>query len=286
MLKKLLGLNPKPTSDGAYSPSNFALRMSTSDKTNYEQVSYSNKNMDQNKRVLVLCTEEAHLPTANGKQFSSGNHPVETLLPMMHLKDAGFELDIFTPTGKAAKIEMWAMPKEDQKVMDFFNEYKTKLDKPSSVAYFVKEQFISAHEYVAILIPGGHGAIIGLPKDPNVGKLIHWAHDQNKFILSICHGPAAFLSLEEEVSGKAFPFSGYSIAAFPDKMDKQLPMIGYLPGQLTWFFGEKLKKHGMTIVNTKADDTCHVDRRLITAASPKAANAFGKLCAQQLLAHI
>ncbi len=48
-------------------------------------------------------------------------------------------------------------------------------------------------------------------------------------------------------------------------------------------FGEKLKELGVDIINSKADKTCFVDRKLISGASPKAANDFGKLCVEELL---
>ena len=65
--------------------------------------------------------------------------------------------------------------------------------------------------------------------------------------------------------------------------EKIRPMIGYLPGHMTFELGEKLKEMGMTIVNKKADDTCHIDRTLITGASPKASNKLGRLAANTLL---
>ena len=60
--------------------------------------------------------------------------------------------------------------------------------------------------------------------------------------------------------------------------DKQTPMIGYIPGQMPWFLGKKLIECGATIVNKKADKSTCIDRRLITGASPLAANvdAFRK----------
>ena len=81
----------------------------------------------------------------------------------------------------------------------------------------------------------------------------------------------------------SFIYNGYKIAAFPDAVDKQTPMIGYMPGHMPWKFGEKLSELGVTIVNTKADNSCYLDRHLITGASPKAANDFGRLAAETLL---
>jgi molecular chaperone Hsp31 and glyoxalase 3 len=37
-------------------------------------------------------------------------------------------------------------------------------------------------------------------------------------------------------------------------------MLGYLPGHMPYELGEELRKLGLTIVNKKADDTCHIDR--------------------------
>jgi molecular chaperone Hsp31 and glyoxalase 3 len=60
-------------------------------------------------------------------------------------------------------------------------------------------------------------------------------------------------------------------------------MIGYMPGHMPWKFGEKLNALGVTITNTKADNSCFLDRHLITGASPKAANDFGRLATKTLL---
>lgn len=42
----------------------------------------------------------------NGTYFSTGYHPVEAFLPMLHLKNAGFDFEIATPTGKPAVFDM------------------------------------------------------------------------------------------------------------------------------------------------------------------------------------
>ena len=60
-------------------------------------------------------------------------------------------------------------------------------------------------------------------------------------------------------------------------------MIGYMPGHMPWKFGEKLNASGVEIINSKADATCHIDRRLISGASPKAGNRFGRLATETLL---
>ena len=48
----------------------------------------------------------------------------------------------------------------------------------------------------------------------------------------------------------------------------------------------KLEALGVEIVNNKADDSCHTDRKLVSGASPKAANDFGQMAARALFDHL
>jgi len=43
---------------------------------------------------------------------------------------------------------------------------------------------------------------------------------------------------------------------------------------MPWTFGEKRNDLGVTIVNSKADASCRIDRKLILGANPKAAKGF------------
>lgn len=285
LLKKLLGLAPKPTSDGAYSPSSIALMLATSPKTNFDGGEYSNPYKSGKLKVLMVCTEERNMVMANGKKFSTGNHPVEMLLPMLHLRKAGFDIEILTPTGNSAKIEMWAMPQKDDAVLNLYRDYEDAFENPGSLADFVASSMTDSAPYIAVFLPGGHGAMLGLPDNSDLGKLLHWAHDRDLFTLAICHGPAALLAANNGDTSD-YLYRGYKIAAFPDVVDRQTPYIGYMPGHMPWKFGERLNRLGVTIINTKADNSCHLDRKLISGASPNAANDFGRLAAKTLLAMI
>lgn len=279
-LRKLFGAAPTPTDDGAFSPSPLALKLATSSTTDFDGGAYDKPHSGGKLRVLMVCTEERNMVMANGKKFSTGNHPVEMGLPMLHLLKAGFGIDVVTPTGAPAKIENWAMPDDDEDVQKLFRDFAEKFENPGSLADFVAGSLNEDSPYVGVFIPGGHGAMLGLPDNPDLGKLLRWAHERDLHTMSICHGPAALLAAD---NGSGFIYDGYKIAAFPDAVDKQTPMIGYMPGHMPWKFGEKLIALGVTIVNKKADDSCHVDRKLITGASPQAANDFGRLAASTLL---
>jgi D-lactate dehydratase / protein deglycase len=280
MFKHIFGLAPLLESDGSYSPSKMALKMGVSDKTDFENVSYQ-KYEGKKSKILVIFTETKNLEMKNGKYFSTGNHPVEAFLPMLHLKNAGFEFEIATPTGKPVVFEMWAFPEKDEYVKAIYNENKPSFEKPIKLSDFITSSFDQSDSYAAVFVPGGHGAMIGIPEDKNVGKILRWAHESNLFTISLCHGPGAFLSTT--LDNQKFLYEGYNMAVFPDSVDNKTPMFGYLPGKMPYGLSEKLKSLGVNLMNTKMDKTVCVDRRLITGSSPLASNELGKLASNTLL---
>ena len=271
---------PKLEEDGSYSPSSLALTLGTVSKTDFEDIKYTKYQGDKSK-ILVIFTEEKNLEMKNGKFFSTGNHPIEALVPMLHLKNAGFDFEIVTPTGKPVVFEMWAFPQEDEYIKAIYNEYKLSFEQPKKLTDFTTNSFVNDSSYAAVFVPGGHGAMIGIPEDRNVAKTLTWANERDLFTITLCHGPGALLSTT--LDNQKFLYDGYKMAVFPDAVDEMTPMIGYLPGHMKNGVSERLKNLGAIIINTESDKTVCVDRKLITGASPLASNELGKLAANTLL---
>jgi molecular chaperone Hsp31 and glyoxalase 3 len=280
ILRKLFRAQPTPTADGAFSPSPLAIKLGTSSTTDYDGGTYAKTYAGKKNRVLMVCTEQRNMTMANGKKFSTGNHPVEMGLPMLHLMNAGFEIDVVTPTGAPVAIEEWAMPSNDAVIQKLFRDFAGAFQNPGSLADFTADKMTDDAPYAAVFIPGGHGAMLGLPDNADLGKVLHWAHDTGLHTLALCHGPATLLAAKGDAG---FLYDGYKMTVFPDAVDKQTPMIGYLPGPMPWWVCEKLTALGVETINKKADKSVHIDRRLVTGASPQAANTFGRLAAETLL---
>ena len=277
-------LSKEPVFDGiGYEPSPYSLSLFTSSKTDYDSTVFENANQDRNKKILVICTEDKYLTTENGKKFSTGNHPVETFVPLLHLQAAGFEADIFTPTGKPVQLEMWAMPSEDDAVKGIYAKYKPQLEKPHSLQEFAAGRMEADCDYVAVFMPGGHGALISLPFNEDLKKVIDWVISSKKYMMAICHGPAELLAAALNEEPGNYHYKDYKINSFPDVVDDQLPEIGYLPGPLSWHYCKKLKDLGVVFLNNDVKGAFHADRKLLTGDSPMAANGFGKMCAETLL---
>lgn len=273
----------QPTPDAAefnaFFPSDFSRQQFTSPRTKITEDHYAEPYRGPRK-ILVIAADERYLPTDTGKLFSTGNHPVETLVPMHHLDRAGFQFEIATLSGLPVKFEMWAMPHEEPAILDLHRRYLPQFLAPRKLSE-IADTLDAQTDYAAVFIPGGHGALIGLPRSEAVARTLRWALQQDRHVISLCHGPAALLAAG--TFGQPSPFAGYSLCAFPDAVDRQTPAIGYMPGGLTWFFGEQLQAQGLRLVNSDVTGAVHQDRKLLTGDSPFASNALGQLAARALL---
>jgi D-lactate dehydratase / protein deglycase len=274
---------PDVAEDNAFFPSPYSLSQFTAPKSNLSGADYPNPYKGGRWKILMIGADERYLLTDNGTMFSTGNHPVETLLPMYHLDKAGFAFDVATLSGNPVKFELWAMPSEDAEVKGLFAKYRDQFKQPAKLSEVIEEKLGDGSDYIAVFIPGGHGALIGLPESDDMKAVLEWAAAKDKFVISLCHGPAAFLAAGVGTTKDRYIYNGYKICAFPDDLDAKTPDMGYMPGHLTWKFGEKLKALGFEIVNKDISGATHQDRKMLTGDSPLAGNALGKLAAGALL---
>jgi molecular chaperone Hsp31 and glyoxalase 3 len=266
--------------DGSYDPSSFTLWMGTSKKTKYAPLQYDVK-YTGSKPILVVCTDEGHMKMANDKVFNTGNHPVEMLVPMLHFRDAGFTFDVATANGDAVVLEMWAYPSEDENVKNLHESVRSKMESPKKLS-----DIGNLGNYSAIFIPGGHGCMINLPSNADLGRLLHEAHEKGLPTVTLCHGPAALLSTTKaEGTSKTFAYKEYESMCFTDKTDAMTPSFGYLPGHMPWKCQEALEKEGAKIMNTTETGAVTQDRELITGDSPNAAQNLGAFAAPILVKH-
>ncbi|TBV71007.1 glyoxalase III HchA [Pseudoxanthomonas winnipegensis] len=273
---------PDAAEHDAFFPSPYSLSQYTSPKTDFDGADYPDAYTGGKWKVLMIATQERYLLMGNGKFFSTGNHPVETLLPMLHLDKAGFEIEVATISGDPVKLEHWAFPHQDEAVKATYAKYLQRFRTPKKLSDLVDD--LEGGHYLGVFIPGGHGALNGLPFSKEVGKALEWAMANERYVISLCHGPAGLLAAGLGKAAADFPFRGYEMCVFPDSLDAGANVeIGYLPGPMPWLLGERLTQAGVKIVNPDMSGMVHRDRRVLTGDSPLAANQLGKLAARTLL---
>lgn len=86
------------------------------------------------------------------------------------------------------------------------------------------------------------------PHSPDVKRVLHWAMKNDKFVITLCHGPCGLLAAVVDEAAEDFLFKGYEICVFPDSLDTGANIdIGYIPGPMPWLVGEKLRELGVKI---------------------------------------
>ncbi len=273
----------KEATGEGYIPSPIGRMLGVDKKTDFEASDFGGKKYTGDKKVMVLCTEERYLEMQNGKLFSTGNNVQETMVPLMHLVNAGFDFEVVTPTGNPAILEEWSIPKKDKNVLNFKEANKSKFENPLSLESLVNNNKLNDNsEFIALFLPGGHGAMLGLPEDSNVGTLIRWIKNSDKHLVAVCHGPAAMIATATN-NEEPHPYSGYKMVAFPDELDVKSPSLGYLPGQLPWLQVEALEKQGIDVISgDKVTGATHIDRKLISGDSPLSCDELGKITVEAL----
>lgn len=272
-----------PAERDAYFPSPYSLGQYTAPRTDFDGLA-TEKGAWTGRRwkVLVLATDERYLRMADGTFFSTGNHPVETLLPLHHVLEAGFDVEIATLTGNPAKFEWWAFPSEDEAVRSAHDRLIGQVRAPISLSDVVADGLGPDSDYLAVFVPGGHGAMAGLPASTDVRDVLEWAMREDRLVVSLCHGPAAFLSTT--IDRDRSVFDGYRMQVFPDALDTGANVdIGYLPAAMPWLAADALRERGVEVVNDDMTGACTTDRNVITGDSPLAANELGRRTATALL---
>jgi putative intracellular protease/amidase len=141
------------------------------------------------------------------------------------------------------------------------------LQHPRSLGELTDEEILSCD---GVFIPGGHGPMVDLADNADVGRVLRLMHDSGKIVAAPCHGAAALLSAPD-VDG-VWMFDGYRMTAFTDEEEDQSK-----PGKIgmPWYLEAALTNRGAIFDDGDAAWVSHVviDRNLITAQNPGSTDA-------------
>jgi putative intracellular protease/amidase len=137
-------------------------------------------------------------------------------------------------------------------------------------------------EFDAVFAPGGHGPMVDLADNPDVGRLLAALQRKHALIAALCHGPAILLSAPERADG-LWLFDGYRMTAFTDEEEDQTE-AGRLG--MAWLLDVALKNAGAVFDDGPAAWISHVvvDRNLITGQNPGSTEATADAVIKKLRA--
>jgi putative intracellular protease/amidase len=137
-------------------------------------------------------------------------------------------------------------------------------------------------EFDAVFAPGGHGPMVDLADNPDVGRMLAALQAKRAPIAALCHGPAMLLAAPERADG-LWLFDGYRMTSFTDEEEDQTE-VGRLG--MEWLLDVALKNAGAVFDDGPSAWISHVvvDRNLITGQNPGSTEATADAVISKLAA--
>lgn len=215
------------------------------------------------KKILMVVT--------SADEFKNGHKTgvwfEEFAVPYLEFVKQNYIITVASPKGGAAPID----PKSEHLLEDIkWKEAKIALNDTVPI------NTVDFTLYDALVLPGGHGPIIDLYKDEDLGKIIEDFNTRNKLIAAICHGPAGLLSAKKE----GIPFvNGKKLTAFTNEEEIQAKMDGIIP----FFQEDAFKEAGADFIKDKPGSINIVeDGNLLTAQNYQSSKQFAEAIVKYL----
>lgn len=188
-------------------------------------------------RILIVMSAADVWERTDGSQYPTGYWAEELAAPHEAFVRAGHTVDFASPGGVLQPLDQHSADPEiagedcarhvahaQQALRDF--------------GPLLKLKEVSIDAYDAVVLPGGHGPVVDLFQDGDLGRLLVDADRAGKIIGAVCHGPAALLSAVDEKG--EWIFDGRRMAAFTDEEERMFGTADNAP----WLLASRLSERG------------------------------------------
>jgi putative intracellular protease/amidase len=223
-------------------------------------------------RILTVLSAADRWTRADGSIYETGVWAEEFVAMDQAFLEAGFRVDLASPAGVPPTMDRRsldpAVVSDDlaARMRSYLAANAARLHAPLVLAD------IDVAPYDAVVIPGGHGPVEDLYKDPDMGRVLLQADRQAKVIAAVCHGPAALLSATDE-NGR-WPFAGRKMTALSDDEEIEFGTAENAP----WLLADTLRKRGAAY-EQGPNWSVHLvqDGHLLTGQNPGSSAALAAL---------
>ena len=248
-------------------------------------------------KVLVIGSNANRIEIQGGKTGPTGQYLNETVVPVMALIGAGYDIVLATPNGTKPHIDEASM--SAQHFGGDLNAYERGkvfyADNPSMNHVRTIRQVIDdgLDAYAAVFVPGGQAPVVDLMQDPDLGEVLRHFHTQKKPTALLCHGPIAVVAAlpkarefrealvegdyaKAEALAKGWQYTGYKMTVF-NASEERYVEDQILHGKMYFTMPEALTAAGGKVISGAVDFAPHVieDRELITGQNPRSDHLLG-----------
>ena len=169
-------------------------------------------------KVLMIVSAADHWTLNDGTLHPTGFWAEELVTPYSIFTDAGWDVDVATPGGKAPVVDKASLD-ESAGDPDTLAAVKAKLDELAPVlAEPLNLADVKAADYDLVFYPGGHGPMEDLAVDETSGHILTERMADNAPVALLCHAPAAVLATENAPDGS--PFAGRKMTGFSNDEER------------------------------------------------------------------
>ncbi|MFH8769682.1 type 1 glutamine amidotransferase domain-containing protein [Streptomyces sp. NPDC017958] len=222
--------------------------------------------------VLFVVSAADHWTLNDGTKHPSGFWGEELAMPHKIFSEAGWDITIATPGGKAPTLDRLSMsrtaglPSRLREVARYLDSIQSRLNSPDAL------ENIDPAQFDVVFYPGGHGPMEDLAYDPVSGALLTRVLLSGKPLALLCHAPAATLAAKNEDG--TWPFAGYRMTGLSNTEEK----LNSFGRKAPWFLEDRLREGGADYLKARLPllPFVVVDRNLYTGQNPTSSERLAK----------
>ncbi|WP_199177503.1 type 1 glutamine amidotransferase domain-containing protein [Halobacteriovorax sp. DA5] len=212
-----------------------------------------------NQRVLIVVTSHDKLGNTGKK---TGFWLPELTHPYYELIKAGIKVDIASPQGGSAPIDMNSFAEKDS----YNDRFLKDASLMAKVIRTIPLAKINPKDYAAVIYSGGSGAMWDFANNKEVNRISKELYEMGGVVSAICHGTAALSDIK--LSNGKYLIDGKKFAAFTREEEALIEQLDIIP----FLLEEKLSQRGGKHIYGKAwSENVIVDERLVTGQNPASA---------------
>lgn len=223
--------------------------------------------MATSKRILIVVTSHDHIDATH----PTGLWFEEFALPYQEFLSHGFEITVASPRGGEVPIDPRSEPKPAEA------EQTAQARSVLRQTRLLSE--VSATNFDAIFLPGGHGTMFDLPENTTLQHQLGDFANQDKVIAAVCHGPAGLVGAR--LADGTPLVAGKTITAFTNDEERAAELDQSMP----FLLESRLRElGGRFVVQPNWSDHIERDGELITGQNPQSSRSVAKAVIKALQA--
>ncbi|KAH8151449.1 uncharacterized protein LAJ45_04654 [Morchella importuna] len=240
--------------------------------------------MSDQKKVLIVLSgcHSIAIQKKDGSKIEqeTGYFLKELAQPLQLLLDNDYSVTFATPGGQVPRLDtlsdssLWFLGNyyELNREKELIKRLDKEISNPRSLSSISDSELSS---FSGVFVPGGHGPMGDLGKDPELGRILNHFHKQHKPTGVICHGPIALLSTKLAENGE-FAYKDYRVTCYANKEEMTNELMW--GAKLETKVEDALREAGAKVEVSTIPLMPNVvrDRELVSGEGPSSAYAFGQ----------